>query len=126
MSVTQLHRAASNAALGPFVQHGLAMHADEVDVAPAQAVEAQEPLGGLQMLARYGLGASGEDGGLRRSTRPAPRGGGGLQRQVADSLAQLALTRRPKGGDGPAVGLQHGHIDRVEGSAGHEAQDAHR
>jgi hypothetical protein len=123
--VAELHRAAGDAGLGPLVQHRLAVHADQVDVGPDQAVGGQEAFGGGQVLLGPGAGGLGEDRGLRRATRPLQGLVGGLQHEVADGIAQLALAGRAEGGDGLAVGLQHRHVDGVEGGSGHESEHAH-
>ncbi len=54
--VAELDRAAGDAVLRPLVEHGLAVHAHEVDVAPAQVVLGQEGFGGGQVLLHHRQG----------------------------------------------------------------------
>ena len=71
LAVAELDGASERAGVRPLVQHRLAVEADQVEVAPGQAVRGQEGLGGVEVLLGHGRGAGGEDRRLRR--RRAPR-----------------------------------------------------
>jgi hypothetical protein len=123
--VAELHGAAHPPGLRPLVQHGLPMHADQVDVGPRQRVGGQEFLRRGEVFLCARRGGLGEDGRLRRPARPRQRLSGRLQHDVAGGFAELAFPRRAEGGDRLAVGLQHRHVDGVERGSGHESEDAH-
>ena len=63
---------------------------------------------------------------FRRARGPAEgRLDGGFHRPARRPV-ELALARWAKREDSLAIGFEHGHVYRVEGGAGHEAEDAHR
>ncbi len=101
------------------------MHAHEVQVGPGQAVFGQEAFARGQMLFGHRPGGPSEHLGLGIAARPRAGRLGGFQHEIAGAVAQLALTRRPESLYGLAVGLEHGHVDRIERRPRHEPEHAH-
>ena len=124
-SVAKLHSAANPAVPGALVQHGLAVHANEVDVGPLEVVAAEEILGGGEMFLSAGAGGLGEYRGRRCASWPGKGLFRGLEHEVAGGLRKLALSRRPEGGNRLALGFQDRHVHGVEGGPGHESEHTH-
>ncbi len=123
--VDELHGSAALAPARRLVQHGLAMHACGGKPRDRLAGVGEKGAGGGEMLLGHGPGGGFEDGRRRIAPRPVPRRLDGRLDRGACGGAELAFRRRAQFGDALAVGVEHGHVDRVQRGAGHEAEDAH-
>ena len=108
-----------------LVHDGPTVRADEIEGVGLDAGVVKEGARGRQVLFRDRGGGGRESRRSGHSDRPASSRDDGLLDERAHGRVELLLPGGAEAANRFAVGLQNGHIDRVERGAGHEAEDAH-
>ncbi len=124
-AVEQLHRPAWDPGFGAFVQHGLAVDADSVEILYFQMIVVEEFIHRLKMQIDNGPARLVEDRRLFRPARPGERRLDRRFEHVAHRLRHRLFRPGAEGQLRLAIGIEHSHVDAVERGSGHKSQDLH-